>query len=161
MNRTTISSLTLAVAALVAGNAMAADKTSSDVAAEFQQAQSSGQIAYTGSSSELHGKTLAQIYGSSSNVAPAAGKTRAEVVAELEQAQRAGQIAFVGSNGELRGQTLAQIYGNADASGAKVAGKTREQVVAELEQAQRDGDITVKFGGAYAKARDIDTTYFN
>ena len=161
MNRTTISSLTLAVAALVAGNAMAADKATADVAAELQQAQSTGQIAYTGSTSELHGKTLAQIYGEASAAAPVAGKTRAEVLAELQQAQRSGQIAFLGSNGELRGQTLAQIYGSADASSAKVAGKSREQVVAELEQAQRDGDITVKFGGAYAKARDIDTTYFN
>ena len=161
MNRTTLSTLTLAVAALVAGNAMAADKTGADVAAELQQAQRTGDIAYVGSTGELRGKTLAQIYGKADSSAAVTGKTRAEVLAELEQAQRSGNIAYFGSTGELRGKSLAQIYGDTDSGSAKVAAKSREQVVAELEKAQRDGDITVKIGGAYVKARDVDATYFN
>ena len=162
MNRTIFSSITLAVAALAAGNAMAADKTVADVQSELAQAQRSGDIFINVSSGELNGKKLNQVYaGQYPAAAAVTGKSRAEVAAELAQAQRSGDIFINVSSGELNGKKLNQVYPAQFAANNQTAsGKTREQVAAELAQAQRSGDIVLKVAGSYVKSGELATQTF-
>lgn len=93
MNRKTLSTLTLALAALAAGNALAADaatpKTRAQVLAELAEAQRTGDIVAHGDS----GKKLNELYPSQY---PAKAATRAytreQVLAELAQAKRSGEF---------------------------------------------------------------------
>ena len=97
MNRKTLSILSLAIAALAAGNALAADaaagKTREQVRAELAEAQRTGDIVVSGNNSEFKGKKLNEVYAGQYPAKPVVqGKTRAQVVAELEEAQRTGDI---------------------------------------------------------------------
>ena len=92
MNRKYFSTLTLALAALAAGNAFAADaagpKTRDQVRAELAQAQRSGDLFAYGES----GKKLNELYPSQYPTKPAAqDHTRAQALAELAQAKRSGE----------------------------------------------------------------------
>ena len=91
MNRKTLSVLSLSLAALVAGNAFAADasapKTRDQVRAELLEAQRTGNILAQGNSGKLLNELNPSQYPAK---AVAQGLTREQVVAELEQAQRSG-----------------------------------------------------------------------
>lgn len=144
MNRKALSILSLSLAALVAGNAFAADasapKTRDQVRAELVQAQHTGDIVAQGNS----GKLLNELYPNQYPAkAVAAGKTRAEVMAELEEAQRTGNIVANGNSGKL----LNEVFPGQYPAKAAAAGLTRAQVVAELEEAQRSGDDFSKIYG--------------
>lgn len=137
MNRKTLSTLTLALAALAAGNALAADaaapKTRDQVRAELIEAQRTGDIFAHGES----GKKLNELYPSR-YPAPAVvqGKTRAQVLAELAEAQRTGDII---ANGES-GKKLNELYPSRYPAKASAQANTRAQVLAELAEAKRSGD---------------------
>lgn len=143
MNRKTLSALSLSLAALVAGNAFAADasapKTREQVRAELLQAQSNGDILAQGNS----GKLLNELYPSRYPAKVVAqSKTREQVLAELEEAQRTGNILAQGNSGKLLNELNPSQY----PAKAVTQGVTRAQVLAELEQAQRSGD---NFGKIY------------
>ena len=100
MNRKTLSTLSLALAALAAGNALAAEaggpKTRDQVRAELADAQRTGDIFGSGES----GKKLNELYPSQYPAqAVAQGKTRAQVLAELAEAKRTGEFALGNSQG--------------------------------------------------------------
>jgi hypothetical protein len=143
MNRKTLSALSLSLAALVAGNAFAADasapKTREQVRAELVQAQSTGDIQAQGNSGKLLNELYPDRYPAK---AVAQSKTRDQVLAELEEAQRTGNILAQGNSGKL----LNELYPSQYPAKAVTQGLTRAQVVAELEQAQRSGD---DFGQVY------------
>ena len=144
MNRKTLSVLSLALAALVAGNAFAADasapKTRDQVRAELLEAQRTGNILAQGNS----GKLLNELYPSQYPAkAVTQGKTRAQVLAELAEAQRTGDIVAQGHSGKL----LNELYPSQYPAKAVTQGATRAQVLAELEQAQRRGDDFRKLYG--------------
>ncbi|WP_180126101.1 DUF4148 domain-containing protein [Rhodoferax sp. BLA1] len=144
MNRKTLSALTLSLAALVAGNAFAADlsapKTRDQVRAELLEAQRTGNIQANGDS----GKLLNELYPSQYPAkAVTQGKTRAQVLAELAEAQRTGDIVADGDSGKL----LNELYPNQYPAKTVTQGVPRAQVLAELEQAQRSGDDFSKIYG--------------
>lgn len=145
MNRKTLSSITLTLAALVAGNAMAADASASNtrdqVVAELVQAQRTGDILAQGNSGKLLNELFPSQYPAK---AAAPGKTREQVVAELEEAQRTGDIQAIGGNSSKKLNALNPSQYPARAS---TAGYTRAQVVAKLEQSQRSGDDFSKIYG--------------
>ena len=143
MNRKTLSVLSLSLAALVAGNAFAADasapKTRDQVRAELLQAQRTGDILAQGDS----GKLLNELYPSQDPAKVVAqGKTREQVQAELVEAQRTGNIMAQGNSGKL----LNEVYPSQYPAKAVAQGATRAQVVAELEHSQHSGD---DFGNIY------------
>jgi len=143
MNRKTLSVLSLSLAALVAGNAFAADasapKTRDQVRAELLQAQRTGDILAQGDS----GKLLNELYPSQYPAKVVAqGKTREQVQAELVEAQRTGNIMAQGNSGKL----LNEVYPSQYPAKAVAQGATRAQVVAELEHSQHSGD---DFGNIY------------
>ena len=143
MNRKTLSVLSLYLAALVAGNAFAADasapKTRDQVRAELLQAQRTGDILAQGDS----GKLLNELYPSQYPAKVVAqGKTREQVQAELVEAQRTGNIMAQGNSGKL----LNEVYPSQYPAKAVAQGATRAQVVAELEHSQHSGD---DFGNIY------------
>jgi hypothetical protein len=144
MNRKTLSALSLSLAALVAGNAFAADasapKTREQVRAELLEAQRTGDILAQGNSGKLLNELYPNQYPAKAVVQ---GKTRDQVLAELVEAQRTGNILAQGDSGKL----LNELYPNQYPAKAVTQGLTRAQVVAELEQAQRSGD---NFGGIYS-----------
>jgi len=138
MNRKALSALSLSLAALVAGNAFAADasapKTRDQVRAELVQAQSTGDILAQGNS----GKLLNELYPSRYPAKVAAhGYTREQVMADLAEARRTGNILAPGNTGEMLNELYPSRYP------AKVAahGYTREQVMADLAEARRTGNI--------------------
>lgn len=137
MNRKTLSTLTLALAALVAGNAFAADaaapKTREQVRAELIEAQRTGDIVADSES----GKKLNELYPSRYPAQAATqGKTRAQVLAELVEAQRTGDIVAQGESGKK----LNELYPSRYPTQAAAQGHSRAQVLAELVQAKRSGD---------------------
>jgi hypothetical protein len=137
MNRKYLSTLTLALAALAAGNALAADaagpKTRDQVRAELAEAQRSGDIFGYGES----GKKLNELYPSQYPAKPAVqGKTRAQVLAELVEAQRTGDIVADSETGKK----LNELYPSQYPAKPAVQGKTRAQVLAELVEAKRSGE---------------------
>ena len=143
MNRKTLSVLSLSLAALVAGNAFAADasapKTRDQVRAELLQAQRTGDILAQGDS----GKLLNELYPSQYPAKVVAqGKTREQVQTELVEAQRTGNIMAQGNSGKL----LNEVYPSQYPAKAVAQGATRAQVVAELEHSQHSGD---DFGNIY------------
>ncbi|MDO9216071.1 MAG: DUF4148 domain-containing protein [Lacisediminimonas sp.] len=138
MNRKYLPALTLALAALAAGNALASDagapKTTGQVRAELLEAQRTGDIVADGNS----GQKLNELYPSQYPAKAAAqGNTRAQVLAELAQAQRTGDIAVHGESG----QKLNELNPGHYPAQAATQGNTRAQVLAELAQAQRSGGL--------------------
>jgi len=150
MNRTTVSILALSVAALSAGQALAAEpagKTRAQVQAELADAVRNGDIV---SDNEAYaGKKLNEVFPSNYPAkTQAAGKTRAQVQAELAEAIRTGDIAPLSP--DTRGRKMNEIIPGNYPAKAQVASKSREQVKAELIEAQRNGDIATdseSFGG--------------
>ena len=95
MNRKHLSTLTLALAALAAGNALAADsaapKTREQVRAELLEAQRTGDIIEYGNS----GRKLNELYPSQYPAkAVTQGNTREQVQAELAEAKRSGEFVI-------------------------------------------------------------------
>jgi hypothetical protein len=140
MNRKTLSTLTLVLAALAAGNTLAADatgaKTRDQVRAELAEAQRTGDILAPGDS----GKKLNELYPSRYPAkAVAQGYTREQVLAELAQAQRTGDILAQGNSGKKLNELSPSQY-PAKAAAQSV---TRAQVLAELAEAQRSGEFGI------------------
>ena len=140
MNRKTLSTLTLALAALAAGNALAADaaapKTRDQVRAELAEAQRTGDMVAHGNS----GQKLNELYPSQYPAkAVTQGNTRAQVLAELVEAQRTGDIVAHGDSG----QKLNELYPSQYPAKAVTQGNTRAQVLAELAQAKRSGEYEI------------------
>jgi len=138
MNRKYLSTLTLALAALAAGNVLAADsaapKTRDQVRAELAEAQRTGDMLAFGNS----GKKLNELYPSQYPAkAVTQGNSRAQVQAELAEAQRTGDIVANGNSGKK----LSELHPTQYPAKAAAQGNTREQVLAELAQAQRSGEI--------------------
>ena len=107
MNRKYTTVITLAVAALAAGNALAANqavgKTRAQVQAELLEAQRTGDIVDAGT-----GQKLNELYPNRYPAkVTASNRSRAEVNAELREAQRTGDIVDAGT-----GQKLNELYTN-------------------------------------------------
>jgi hypothetical protein len=125
MNRSYLSAIALAVAALSAGHALAADvdapKTRDQVRAELFEAQRTGDIVADGES----GQKLNELYPHRypAVAAAAQGKTRATVQAELQEAQRTGDLVAVGETGQKLNELYPHRY---PAAVAAAQGKSRE-----------------------------------
>jgi hypothetical protein len=93
MNRKYISTLTLALASLAAGNALAADaaapKTHEQVRAELIEAQRTGDIAAHGETFKTRNELYPNQYPEK---AVTQGNTRAQVLAELAEAKSSGEF---------------------------------------------------------------------
>lgn len=144
MNRKYLSTLILALAALAAGNALAADassaKTREQVRAELAEAQRTGDMVANGDS----GKLLNELYPSqypAKAVTP--GYTREQVLAELAEAQRTGDIVANGDSGKK----LNELYPSQYPAKEMTPSISRAQVLAELSEAQRRGEFQI--GGKY------------
>lgn len=137
MKANVISSIALAVAALSAGHAFAADVdaplTREQVRAEFVRAQQAGEVIGDNES----GLTLREMYPSRYPAVTAQAKSRAEVKAELAQAQRDGNVIADNESG----RTAREINPSAYAAAPKGHMLTREEVRAELRAAQQSGDV--------------------
>ena len=169
MNRKTLSILSLAVAALAAGNALAGDastgKTRDQVRAELAEAQRTGNLfAGKNMGNEWTGGGATKLNELYPNQYPAqavaTGKTRDQVRAELAEAQRTGDT-FAGKNvgNEWTGggvTKLNELYPNQYPAQAVATGKTRDQVRTELAEAQRSGDIVEKRGGILIKRNEVN-----
>lgn len=133
------SAIALAVAALTAGQALAADdavgKTRAEVRAELAEAIRTGNIVESGESSLTLAERFPNRYPAQ---AVAAGKTRAEVQAETLRAIREGNIMGPGESSLTLAQQFPQQYNKAQPA---VVGKTRAEVRAETLRAIREGDI--------------------
>ena len=111
MNRSYLTAVTLAVAALSAGQALAADtdapKTREQVRAELREAQRTGDIVADGET----GQKLNQLYPNRyPATATAQGKTREQVRAELREAQRTGDIVAGGESGQKLNELFPKRY---------------------------------------------------
>lgn len=140
MNRKTLSTLTLALAALAASNTFAADatapKTRDQVLAELVDAQRTGDLVAFGNS----GKKLNELNPSQYPAkAVVQGHTRAKVLAELAEAQRTGEILAQGNSDKK----LNELYPDQYPAKAAAQGVTRAQVLAELAEAQRSGEFGI------------------
>ena len=99
MNRTYLSALTLALAAMAAGNAFATDaagpKTRDQVRAELVEAQRTGDIVHGDS-----GQKLNELFPSRYPAKAATqGLTRAQVQATLAEARRTGEYELINNQG--------------------------------------------------------------
>lgn len=144
MNRSTLSTLAIVAAAVLAGPAMASDvtgaKTRAQVQAELAEAIRTGDMVAPGES----GLKFNELNPSAYPAQPAVpGKTRAQVQAELAEAIRTGDIV---GNSET-GQKLNELNPSAYPAQPAVAGKTRQQVKEELAEAIRTGTMPVYIGG--------------
>ncbi len=139
MNRSYFSAITLAVAALAAGNAMAADasapKTREQVKAELAEAIRTGDIVVNGETQQKANEVNPGLYPAKPVLQ---GKTREEVKAELAEAIRTGDIV-VGEGGEKTNE----LYPSRYPAKPVMQGKTREQVKTELAEAIRTGHMPV------------------
>jgi predicted RNase H-like HicB family nuclease len=139
MNRSYFSAITLAVAALAAGNAMAADasapKTREQVKAELAEAIRTGDIVVNGETQQKANEVNPGLYPAKPVLQ---GKTREEVKAELAEAIRTGDIV-VGEGGEKANE----LYPSRYPAKPVMQGKTREQVKTELAEAIRTGHMPV------------------
>lgn len=145
MNRKYLSTLILALAALAAGNVLAANsstaKTRDQVRAELAEAQRTGDIL----ASDDSGKMLNQLYPSRYPATPVAqGYTREQVLAELAEAQRTGDIVASGDSGKK----LNELYPSQYPAKEVASGISRTQVLAELAEARHRGELEIggKFG---------------
>ena len=111
MNRSYFSAITLAVAALAAGNAMAADasapKTREQVKAELAEAIRTGDIVVNGETHQKANEVNPGLYPAKPVLQ---GKTREEVKAELAEAIRTGDIMADGETGLKLNQLYPQRY---------------------------------------------------
>lgn len=152
--KTATASIALAITALLAGHAQAADvgKTREQVRAELAQAQRTGDIVANtdaGSSEYMSGKgsKLSAAFPESYPQAQfASNKTREQVRAELAQAQRNGDIIANTDAGSSeyrsgKGSKLSEAFPESYPAAQAVSSKTRDEVRAELTHAQRTGDI--------------------
>lgn len=139
MNRSILSALTLAVAALSAGQALAAEPvglTREQVLAELADARASGDVI----ASFETGQKLNELFPAQfarKTVEP--GKTRADVVAELAQARRSGELLADAETGLKVNERFAAQYPAQPAA----HGKTRDEVRAEFAEAKRNGDVVI------------------
>lgn len=140
MNRISVSALTLALTALAAGHALAADsgKTRAQVETERQQAVRSGAIAASidGYGNQPLNEVFPAQYPATAKVA---GKTRAQVEAERQEAVRNGNVP-VAIDG-FGGQKLNEAFPARYPAAPKAAGKTRAEVEAERQLAIRTGTL--------------------
>ncbi len=106
MNRSYLSTIALAVAALTAGQAFAANassaKTREQVKAELTEAVRTGNIMANGDSGQMLNDGFPDRYPAKPVVQ---GKTRAQVQAELAEAIRTGDIV-----GDESGKKLNELY---------------------------------------------------
>lgn len=142
MNRTHLSALTLALATLSAGHALASEasapKTREQVQAELAEAIRHGDILAQG---EV--EPGAHHAGPNSVQAVILGKTRSQVQAELAEAIRTGELLAQGEGG----QTAAAQFPAQYPSKTELHSKTREEVKAELREAVRTHQMPVFVGG--------------
>ena len=146
--------IALAISALIAGQAFAADadtgKTRAQVQAELVQARASGNITapdqlsidYTGRT----GAKMNEVFpGRYAAVAPVSTKTRADVMAEMAEAKRTGNVMASSQVAIDFGSTTAaklnEIFPSRYPAVASAPAKTRAEVRTELAEAQRTGDI--------------------
>jgi len=138
MKNARISVIALALSALVAGQALAADpaaaKTREQVRAEYIQAQRNGDVIVNGEIGLTAKQLNPDLYPAQ---ASAQGKSRADVQAELREAVRTGAVVAVAESGQTRSDLDPQRYASANT----VAGKSRAEVKAELAEARRNGDV--------------------
>ena len=144
MNRSYLSALTIALATLSAGHALASDasatKTREQVKAELAEAIRTGDIVVDFESGKKANELFPGLYPAKAVVQ---GQTREQVKAELAEAIRTGDIVV---NGET-GQKANEMYPGLYPAKAVVQGKTREQVKAELLNAIRTGQMPVPNAG--------------
>ena len=112
MNRYTLSALTLAVAALSAGHALAFDasapKTREQVKAELAEAIRTGDIVVNSETGQKANEAFPGLYPAKAAVQ---GKTREQVKAELAEAIRTGNIVADNESGLKLNQLYPQRYG--------------------------------------------------
>lgn len=122
---------------LAATGAAQAQDSRSQVQAELNAAQRSGNVMAAGET----GLTLRELFPSRyAAQTPVAGKSRAEVVAELAEAQRRGELPLSGEAGIAMNQAYPTRYPTTVVAGLQ---KTRAEVQAELAEARRNGDVLV------------------
>ena len=111
MNRSTFSVIALAVAALAASNAIAADasapKTREQVKAELAEAVRTGDIMVNGETGQKANEMFPALYPAKPTFQ---GKTREQVQAELAEAVRTGDIVADGETGLKLNQLFPQRY---------------------------------------------------
>ena len=132
MNRTQISAIAIALSALIAGPAIAADNgpaTRAQVKAELAEAVRTGNVIIS-TSGELAREAHPNNYPAPS----ASTVTRAQVQAELAEAHRAGNM-LIDESGQTRSQARSHEY----PSQQYVASKTRDEVRTELAEAAANG----------------------
>jgi hypothetical protein len=151
MNRSILTAVTLAVAALSTGHALAADvsgpKTRDQVRAELAEAQRTGNILADGETGQMLKDLYPHRYPAAA--APQA-KTREQVRAELVEAQRNGDVLADGETG----QKLRELNPSRYPAASVTQVTTREQVRAELAEAQRNGDV-IADGETGQKLREL------
>ncbi len=144
MKRSYLSAIALSLAALSAGQAMAADAstpvTRDQVNAELAEAIRTGDVFAEGDTGL---KKNERFPGSYPAKAAVQGKTRDQVKAELAEAVRTGDIFAEGDTGLKKNERFPGSY----PAKAAVQGKTRDQVKAELTEATRTRTMPV-YGGA-------------
>ena len=138
MTRKSISTVAIALSALLAGQAFAANTNASPVTraqvqAELAEAVRNGQI-FDNAQDTMLNRAYPQRY-TNANAQAQAGKTRAQVQAELAQAAQRGQVFDTATD-----QYVNVAY-PANYPASQAAGKTRAQVQAELAEAVRTGQI--------------------
>ena len=141
--KTRLSVIAIALSALVAGHAMAADqvvsKTREQVRAELIEAQRTGNIVADGETGMLlkdlypsqYPKQAGAVRAEAPAAAPAVaaqGKTRAQVRAELAEAQASGNLIADGETGAR----FKDLYPSQYPTQATVQAKSRDDVRAEL-----------------------------
>jgi predicted RNase H-like HicB family nuclease len=140
MNRSYLSALTIALATLSAGHALASDasapKTREQVKAELAEAIRTGDIVVNGETGQKANEMFPGLYPAKPVVQ---GKTREQVKAELAEAIRTGDIVVNGETGQKANEMFPGLY----PAKPVVQGKTREQVKAELAEAIRTGQMPV------------------
>ena len=149
--------IALAISALIAGQAFAADTTAADggktraqVQAELVQARATGDItapdqlsiAYTSRTGAKMNEIFPARYAA---VAAAPAKTRADVIADMAEAKRTGNIMastqMAVDFGNTTAAKLNEIFPSRYPAVAAAPAKTRAEVRTELAEAQRTGDI--------------------
>lgn len=151
MKRSQITAIALAVAALSAGHAMAAEPLSrAQVQAELADAIRTGEL-IAGATGQKLNEASPHLFAAKAVVA---GKSRAQVNAELAAAIRSGDIVDGAT-----GQTVNQNRTGQFAAPVAVSDKTREQAKAELRDALRKGDVMA--GGTGGRYNQLYPTSFS
>ena len=138
MNRSTLSAITVALAAFATGHAMAADasapKTREQVKAELAETIRTGNFVVNGETQQKANELNPGLYPAKPVVQ---GKTREQVKAELAEAIRTGNFVVNSETQQKANELNLGLY----PAKPVVQGKTREQVKAELAEAIRTGNI--------------------